>query len=154
MKKQIGLLMLWAAGLAGLATSCADKNESSPAPAGGSTASYTLDGRTTKAAASTNVQFGTSGGDDRLTIIMVSQPNGKDNEFVEAIFTKPTGTADAEYRALNLRVENESGMSYYADQLTMTLSKSSSGYSGTFAGKRSNSATVSTLSNGLFTNVR
>lgn len=148
---QLAQLVLLAAALL-TAPACSKKEEAPPAAA---TGSYALDGRKVVATAVSGLYAaGSAGTDDMLSIQLVSAGGGSGSETLEAIYAKRAGSPESTYRPLSLRYTNPTGVTYaYSLDLAMTLTKTDSGYSGTFAGAFQGLG-KSQISEGAFANVR
>lgn len=149
--KQLAQLVLLAAALL-TAPACSKKGDATPPAA---TGRYTLDGRKVVAtAASGRYAAGGAGTDDMLSIQLVSAGGSSGSETLEAIYAKRAGSSESAYRPLSLRYTNPAGVAYsYSVDLTMTLTKTDSGYLGTFAGTFQGLG-KSQISEGTFANVR
>lgn len=143
--------LLVPAGLLLLGPGCSKKNE---APANG----FAVDGRRVVATTS-SVKTGltlNAGGDirDYLRVDLISKSNSGAFEIAQMVYTKALGTPESAYEPLTLRyAANTNSTVEYSYKLKATLTKTNTGYSGTFA---AGSASVggSSISQGTFTNVQ
>lgn len=139
-------------------SACAKKEEAVPAPAAES-CSYVLDGRSTTGSSqvylnSRQLPDGTL--EDWLLIQLTSYPGGPtaQAELVSVQFHKPKGSTDTAYQPLLLRLTDGNGkVMEYPNNRVLTLVKTSTGYSGTFAGTLPAPAS-SSLAQGVFTDAK
>lgn len=149
--KQFAHLLLAATLLA--APACSKKEYEYVAPASTpSTGAYVIDGRTVTASTAATVQSGNGG--DQLTITLYTGTSGQ--EQLRLVYNKPAGAPESAYDASVLLTDVGYGTEDYAEQRTMTLTKTAGGYSGRFDATRPARPGVaaSQIKGGQFTNVR